>query len=222
MNIKVPAHANQSHRFYFYWVIFCWCLFSVKPVFASTEVDKYFELYLAAKFEATVAAFDSAIQTKDNNINKEALIDILESSFSQLQQPSTDLLREKLMLALKAKTQFFLKKRIRATLKAIDLFDAHKTHSLSGLHDVIQQIAELPSGALTYPHTKFAKLRVMRMVLNQRRIKGVAQAGDHFLHAIIDHQISKSGDEQLSQYFKRADKTDIFYEHALALKAKYP
>ena len=196
-------------------------IFSVHHARADAAVDRYFKLYASGQFDAAFAAFDKAIQSQDQSINKENLLEMLESLFGQLDHPTSSMLRAKLTVAAKAKMLFFVKKRVRATLKAIDLFDANKNQDLAGLHSVLEKLVALPGGGLTYPHDKFAQLRVIRMVLNHRRFKGLAQPGDFYLNAMIDHSISKDGRSELANYFKHADKTDPFYQAALALKAKH-
>lgn len=188
---------------------------------ADINVKQFNKLYYAGQFDAAVAAFDKAIQSEDKNLNKETLIDMFESAFSQSKNPSSELLKQKLLVAAKAKMLFFVKKRVRATLKAVPLFDQYKNANTTELHSALVELSKFNNKTLTYPHNDYAKLRVMDMILNQRRIQGKNEAGDHYLQAIIHDKISKSGDSQLKEYFKKADKTDQFYQQATKLKALY-
>ena len=188
---------------------------------ADANVKQFNKFYYAGQFDAAVTAFDKAIQSEDKSLNKETLINMFESAFSQSKDPSGELLKQKLLVAAKAKMLFFVKKRVRATVKAVPLFDQYKNANISELHSALVELSKFNNKTLSYPHNDYAKLRVMDMVLNQRRIQGISEAGDHYLKAIIHDKISKSGDSELKTYFKKADKTDQFYQQATELKALY-
>ena len=214
----MPPKSHQLHYLVSLLLLSFTTLLIAPKAQADANVETFNNLYYSVQFDAAVAAFDKAIQSEDKNLNKENLIEIFESAFSQSKNPSSELLKQKLLVAAKAKMLFFVKKRVRATLKAVPLFDQYKNASATDIHSALVEMTKFNNKTLTYPHKEFAKLRVMRMVLNHRRIKGVSEAADHYFEAMIDQKISKSGHDAMQEYFKKADKNDPFYQQAKQLK----
>lgn len=202
--------------------LFVALLFSFNTAIADPAVDEFYNSYARGDFENTIDLFDKAFKSSKPGLNKENMLSVIESAFPQIENPSTDKLKKALSAAMDAKVLLFVRKKIRATQKHIDLFDSHKKDSLTELHQVIKHTVNLPSEVLKYPHDKYGQLRILRMVLDHRRFKGISKPGDFFLHAMIDHSISKSAEDALERYFKATDAQHIFYKDAKDLRAKYP
>lgn len=187
----------------------------------SIHASEFYILYSNGFFDDAFQKFDLEVKDSKPGANYENLLDTLYNIFPQTKKQSTSLLKEKILLVKKQKTNLFLKKRIKSDLKNLSIYSKLTKANSGTIENAIREAIAIKEDPLKYNHQKMSRLRMVQMILTYRSFNKLNTISDLYLKALLENAMYDAGRDHLEKYLKQADKNDPFYSKALELNKKF-